>query len=1229
MSTSPSSSSLQQAQPRSSTSSLQYDTSQQHSPHPVDSETGDDRPPPSPSSTSQISEDNDVDVDTDVRVSRAFSLSERRATLRGPVAAPTAANPPSATMAAAAATPQSPNESSISDISYQFNAFDDGDPTNGELYYSPFNLPAEIVTHIFKFLLSRSMGNTSLRNCLLVCRFWSDCGVSLLWHRPTFYRLSSLVKLIQVTKSPNPTYDYISFIRRLNFSGIAKELTDPLFSFMASCTHLERLALGECRELTDGAIQNVLSSLRNLMSIDLTAIDNVTDETLFTLAKNCKRLQGINLSNCKKITSAGVGALGDSCTLLRRVKLCGCENVGDEGVFRMVQKCPTLLELDLYNCPRISDLAVRHIWIFSSHIRELRLSNCGPMTDMAFPAPPRLYSNSTAALDLDSPGSVGMYRDHLHNAVASFQGSDSAPASRGSSPSGAGRHPTSAAEGNGNELPKGLTLSMSTPLRPPKPFEHLRMLDLTNCSTISDDAIEGIIANASRIRNLNLSKCTRLTDEAVFSIAKLKKQIQFLHLGHVANITDRSVCHLVNECTRLRYLDLACCSQLTDLSVTELAAKLPKLKRIGLVRVQRITDESLYALVERHLSLQRIHLSYCTDISVAAVFWLLEKLSRVTHISLTGVTAFRRPELQAFCREPPPDFSTHQRESFCVYSGPGVRNLQQFLRHVYSSEETASQFGAMTPEVQRAIQLVNDNADRQRNSRRLHFNRLPPPSAAQHSQGVWAADLHRLTLQNDVPGQRPSHPLSAVAGDMSNAAGTSRMVPPSSVPATATGSGWTVESSDGVNGTSYPRLSHLDIFVPELWRNNPAAAAGDAWPPEFATTRNDRYRPFVGWAPTYASRQAEADERAIERDSSTHGSNGHIQPPAYATHDDLIRSWQQSQMQPHPAPHGGFGVVDGSATGFPGYERAVPLARSAPRRRSSPSELRAPYISRNEPVPIGQNVSGNGRYYAVVDEAVREPVQHLPGNAGRSVANAEPVTRLSAPPGNAHASPHTANVYSSTRPQRSEEDMTSQRERGQIPHMAEQSPRRERRQDGYEYSDAIRTLQSRIQAGIATEAERNAFGAIVNAQESDLATIEAYLGVPIFSGRYPRNGPVNAATGDVQRSEPEPEPSTSSLRPPIRHPPPARSPGHLTPADQANHGGDYISAGAGMSRATQQDRAGDLAMSDERRTPAVEANVGTGASGDSSLLGWRHGRFQVGREASSDPGSPMDSTSTA
>ena len=166
-------------------------------------------------------------------------------------------------------------------------------------------------------------------------------------------------------------------------------------------------------------------------------------------------------------------------------------------------------------------------------------------------------------------------------------------------------------------------------------YEHLRILDLTSCTRLTDAAVGKIINAAPRLRNLVLAKCRNITDAAVHAIAGLGKNLHYVHLGHCGQITDEGVKKLVNSCNRIRYIDLGCCTNLTDESVKRLAL-LPKLKRIGLVKCSSITDESVFALADAAYrprvrrdasgvfvggeyfasSLERVHLSYCVNLTL-------------------------------------------------------------------------------------------------------------------------------------------------------------------------------------------------------------------------------------------------------------------------------------------------------------------------------------------------------------------------------------------------------------------------------------------------------------------------------------------------------------------------------------------------------------------------------------------------------------------------------------
>ncbi|WFD34984.1 SCF ubiquitin ligase complex subunit [Malassezia cuniculi] len=395
-----------------------------------------------------------------------------------------------------------------------------------------------------------------------------------------------------------------------------------------------------------------------LQRLTLAGCDQVAPETLVKVLRETRSLVSIDLTGVTQTTDAVLEALAEYCPRLQGANLTGCRLITSRGV-QTLARCTQLRRVKLCGCEDVDDAAFLALLNNCPHILELDLMHCPRITDAAV-GRVWLQPNQLRELRL---GHCSLLTD------ASF--------------------PTN-------------TLRSVTP----EPFivnDYLRVLDVTGCHLLTDASVRGLVDHAPRLRNLVLAKCSRLSDASVYAVSELGRNLQYLHLAHLSLLTDRAVIHLVHHCTRIRYLDLACCVALTDASVIELAANLQKLRRIGLVRVAQLTDASVYALVERQATLERIHLSYCEQLSVPAIFWLTQRLGRLTHLSLTGVPAFRRPELQSMCRPPPREFNHHQRQAFCVYSGRGVDDLRRYLAHIYSDEVRAAQFGTLHPDVRRAL----------------------------------------------------------------------------------------------------------------------------------------------------------------------------------------------------------------------------------------------------------------------------------------------------------------------------------------------------------------------------------------------------------------------------------------------------------------------------------------------------------------------------------------------
>ncbi|KAI9266909.1 hypothetical protein BDA99DRAFT_546686 [Phascolomyces articulosus] len=517
-------------------------------------------------------------------------------------------------------------------------------------------IPSELIVHILKYLSHPS----DLSSCAMTCKSWSLHAVELLWYKPNFVRSTAWLSFCTVLEKPEfMLFPYTSFIRRINLSLLSTHVEDAHLTSLNDCARLERVTLTGCSNLTDTGIIGFLGDKKIrkcLVSMDLGDVTNVTDISIKRIAEVCPNLQGLNLSMCKEgsarfegITDEGIVMLSKSCTGLRRIKLNNCVKVSDLSVISLAKHCHALLEIDLMNC-NITNTSLLEVFNYSRELREFRLNNCTEITDIGF-------TDSALAKRIPSPQSTSL--------------SNSPPSSYY--------------------------------------YDQLRILDLTSISLITDHAVRQIIGAAPKIRNLVLNKCQNITDDSVLAICQLGRYLHYLHLGHCLRLTDYSIVELARHCTRIRYLDLACCGQLTDRSVMELAT-LPKLKRIGLVKCQNITDQAIYALTSHTRianSLERVHLSYCQRLTIPSIMQLVNFCEKLTHLSLTSVPAFLRPDFQRFRRSPPKEFTAQQRSVFCVFSGRGVRELRAYFNQLSAMNEEALQHQQQHQQQQHTLHNIN------------------------------------------------------------------------------------------------------------------------------------------------------------------------------------------------------------------------------------------------------------------------------------------------------------------------------------------------------------------------------------------------------------------------------------------------------------------------------------------------------------------------------------------
>lgn len=390
--------------------------------------------------------------------------------------------------------------------------------------------------------------------------------------------------------------------------------------------------------------------------LNLLFMTKLVDDSLLDLFAGCPKLERLTLVNCTKLTHGPITRVLSNCDRLQLIDMTGVQDIQDSIIMALAQHCTRLQGLYAPGCGNISEEAIIALLRACPMLKRIKFNNSDHITDASILA---MYENCKLLVEIDLHNCPNVLDLHLRSIfheltqLREFRISNAA----------------------------GITDGLFELVPDDHVLDKLRIIDVTGCNAITDRLVERMVRCAPRLRNVVLSKCMQITDGSLRHLTRLGRSLHYVHLGHCGLITDFGVQALVRACYRIQYIDLACCLQLTDWTLIELLL-LPKLRRIGLVKCNLILDLGIMELVRRRGEqdcLERVHLLYCTNLTIGPIYFLLKNCPRLTHLSLTGISAFLRREITQYCREPPPDFTENQKLSFCVFSGHGVVQLRNYL----------------------------------------------------------------------------------------------------------------------------------------------------------------------------------------------------------------------------------------------------------------------------------------------------------------------------------------------------------------------------------------------------------------------------------------------------------------------------------------------------------------------------------------------------------------------
>lgn len=386
--------------------------------------------------------------------------------------------------------------------------------------------------------------------------------------------------------------------------GCAK-ITDLSLTHISRLSKVKILNFDGCPLITDTGISKLSTLKETLEVLSLAGLSLLTDESLKPLVEGCHNLTLLNVSQCPLVSHKTVVAAAKSNRRLGTINISGTQ-LNDEGLVEICCSASsrTLTNLDISLCRDLTDAAICSIAETFLNMKHLSLRGLSRVSDQGIQAVcSRCWYLQTLNIE-----DVFLARD------AAFW----------FNPSADGR---SAA--NENML------------------VHMRSLNLTDCTHLTDYAVEGLAERCRNLSTLILRGCDGLTDKALLHMADpsisitstlpLCDTLQSLTLAYSSNFTAQGILSLVPSCVCLEELDLSgLASAVTDRFVSMLAQSCPTLQKLVLQKCIALSDAGLCALAD-HLWLEHVDLMGCGKLSDEGVEVLVEACTGLRFLGLAKI----------------------------------------------------------------------------------------------------------------------------------------------------------------------------------------------------------------------------------------------------------------------------------------------------------------------------------------------------------------------------------------------------------------------------------------------------------------------------------------------------------------------------------------------------------------------------------------------------------------
>ena len=312
------------------------------------------------------------------------------------------------------------------------------------------------------------------------------------------------------------------FIRDLNLRGCAQ--------------------MGERWRDDSGRITQVCRNLENF-SIEGCHIDRGSVHSF--LHRN-PRLVHINLSGMTILNNTAMKIIAEGCPQLEQLNVSWCQHIDTRGLQKIVQGCSQLKDLRAGEVKGFDDQEFLLDLFNRNTLERLLISHCSDFEDESLQV---LIQGTDPEIDPLTDRPLVPPRKFRHLDFSRCRGLTC----------------------------KGVkTMSYNVPA--------LVGLQLSQCHSLNDEALEGILESSPLITHLDLEELDELTNTTLQNIAKAPcaSRLQHLSISYCESLGDTGMLPVVKNCPKLKSLDMDN-TRISDLVLTEVAAQVRKRNRSATV----------------------------------------------------------------------------------------------------------------------------------------------------------------------------------------------------------------------------------------------------------------------------------------------------------------------------------------------------------------------------------------------------------------------------------------------------------------------------------------------------------------------------------------------------------------------------------------------------------------------------------------------------------------------